>query len=175
MTAEQLLSHAGKGRTELVRGELVEMSPVGRKHSRLVVRLLSWMTPFVADRNLGEVGTEGGFILRRNPDTVRAPDVHFVLSSRLAAAAEDGFLEGAPDLAVEVLSPDDRAGDVQEKIREYLGAGAGLVFVVDPATQTVSVHHPSGDAHTYSGQDQVSSEDVLPGFSFRPADLFCVD
>lgn len=175
MTAEQLLEIAGRGRSELVRGELVEMSPVGRPHGRTVVRLGAWMAPFVSERKLGEVGTEQGFIVSRNPDTVRAPDLHFVSAVRLAKAADEGFFEGGPDLAVEVLSPDDRASEVQEKIREYFAAGARLVWVVDPRSETVTVHHSSGDAHVYSGKQEVTGEDVLAGFSFRPADLFHAD
>ncbi len=175
MTAEQLLSIAGKGRSELVRGELVEMAPLGRKHSRNVARLLSWMAPFVAERKLGEVGTEQGFVLSRNPDTVRAPDVDFVASERLRPANEDGFFEGAPDLAVEVLSPEDRASEVQEKISEYFAAGARLVFVADPRTQTVTAHHPSGTAQVFSGDQEVSLANVLPGFSFRVENLFRKD
>ena len=133
------------------------------------------MDSFVTERKLGEVGTEQGFILSRNPDTVRAPDVHFVSSERLRPANEDGFFEGAPDLAVEVLSPEDRASEVQEKIREYFSAGARLVLVADPRTETVTVHHPSGRAQVFSGEQEVPLEDILPGFSFRVANLFRKD
>ena len=175
MTAEQLLEIAGRGRSELVRGELVKMCAVGRPHSRIVLRLGRWMGAFVEERRLGEVGTEGGFTLSRDPDTVRAPDIHFVSAARLGPPDEQGFFEGAPDLVVEVLSPEDRASEVQEKVREYLAAGARLVLVVDPRNETVTAHHPSGAAQVYSGQQEVSGEDVLPGFSFRPADLFRLD
>ena len=144
MTAKQLLDISNEGRSELVRGELVRMSPVGRVHGRLVVRLLSWLGPFVSERKAGEVVTEVGFVLSRHPDTVRAPDGSFMSSARLGAPDDDGFYESAPDLAVEVLSPEDRPGKIQEKIREYLAAGT----------------------------DKVSANDLLPGFSFRPADLF---
>ena len=118
MTAEQLPESAGDRRTELVRGELVEMSPVGGPHSLIVLRLGSWLYSFVTQRKLGFAGTELGVILRRKPDTVRAPDLYFIAAARRVPAR--GFFDGAPDLAVEVVSPEDRASELQEKIREYL-------------------------------------------------------
>lgn len=175
VTAEQLPQIANGRRMELVRGELVEMTPVGRKHGRQVLLLASWLVPFVSSKNLGEFGTEVGFILQRNPDIVRAPDISLISSARRGSADEDGFYEGAPDLAVEVLSPGDTASEVQEKVREYLAAGARLVWLVDPKSQTVTAYYPSGDAHVYSGNDEVPGNDVLPGFSFRPFDLFKLD
>ena len=104
MTAEQLLGIAGSRRCELVRGELVEMSPVGKTHSWIVALLLSWMVSFVREHKLGRVGTELGFILARNPDVVRAPDICFVSAQRWKGTDPHGFFEGAPDLAVEVVS-----------------------------------------------------------------------
>ncbi len=175
ITAEQLMEIASDRRVELVRGELVEMSPVGLTHGALVVRLASWIQLFVAERKLGLVGSELGVILARNPDVVRAPDIAFISAARLPSRGREAFFEGAPDLAVEVLSPGDRAGAVQEKIREYLAAGTRLVLVADPQSQTVTAYRPSGDAHIYTGADEVSGESVLAGFSFRPADLFRLD
>lgn len=148
------------------------MSPVGLPHAFLAIRLGSWLDSFVSGKRLGRVASELGCVLFRNPDVVRAPDVCFISAARLMTAAQQGFFEGAPDLVVEILSPDDRASDVLEKVRQYLEAGARLVLVADPQTQTVSVHHPSGDAHVYSGTDEVSGGDAFPGFSFRPSDLF---
>ena len=173
MTAEQLPESAGDRRTELVRGELVEMSPVGGPHGRIVIRLGSRLDSFVSQRKLGAVATEFGVILRRKPDTVRAPDLCFIAAGR--TIPRRGFFQGAPDLAVEVVSPEDRASELQEKVREYLAAGSRLVWLVDPQSETVTVYRPSGDAHVYSGNEEVSGEPVLPGFSFRPADLFLLD
>ena len=172
MTAEQLLERAGNGRAELVRGELVELMPVGFLHSRLVGRLLSWILMFVDKHNLGAAGTELGVILRRDPDVVLAPDISFISRSRVEHPTSTRFFDGPPDLAVEVLSPDDRAGKTQEKIREYLQAGTRQVWIVDADSSTVTVYLPSGAAQVYSGKDEVPGGDVLPGFSFRPAELF---
>ncbi len=175
ITAEQLLEIAGDRRVELVRGELVEMPAVGLKHIRVVGVLVAWIVSFVTERKLGVAGPELGCILSRNPDVVRAPDIAFISAARLGSADPEGFFAGAPDLAVEVISPTDKVSEVQEKIREYLAAGARLVWLVDPRSETVTAYRPNGDAHVYSGNDEVPGEDVLPGFSFRPADLFCLE
>jgi Uma2 family endonuclease len=172
MTVEQLWELGDTRRTELVRVELIEMPPASGRHACLVARLIRWVDQYTTDRMLGEVGTQWGFILARDPDIVRGPDVAFVAAARLIGAGSEGFFAGAPDLAGEVLSPTDRASEVQAKTREYVAAGARLVWIIDPQTQTVTVHRPSGDAHVYAGDDQVTGEDVLPGFSFRCAELF---
>src|SRR5689334_431899 len=109
LTAETLSRSSENRRSELVQGELVEMSPVGRKHARAVVRLAGRLDAHVASRQLGEVSTELG---------------------------SDGYFNGAPDLAVEVMSPEDRASEVMVEVREYLGAGTRLVMRVDPRSET---------------------------------------
>ena len=175
MTAEQLLEMADSRRLELVRGELVELAPIGEEHWDIVGQLTHWIRAFVNERKLGRAGPELGCILSRNPDVVRAPDVAFISKTRLQPRRGKGFFAGAPDLAVEIISPADKAGEVQEKIHEYLASGTRLVWLVDPQSETVTAYYPSRDAHIYSGQEEVSGEDVLPGFSFRPADLFHLD
>ena len=175
VTAQQLLEMGSDTRFELVRGELVPMSPVGKDHGSLVALLLSWLVPFVRKTKLGWYGTERGFVLARDPDVVRAPDVYFLARAREVSTKGLGFYEGAPDLAVEVLSASDRASEVQIKVREYLAAGTPLAWVVDPWSKTVTVYHPSGDAHVYSGEQEVSGENVLPGFSFRCSELFVLE
>ncbi len=172
VTAEQLLEMAGDRRLELVRGEVVQMAPVGLDHIRIVGLLISWIVPFVRERQLGVAGPELGCVLARQPDLVRAPDIAFVSKARFSKQAGAKFFEGAADLAVEVVSPSDKASEMQQKIDEYLAAGTRLVWLVDPQSQTVTAYHPSGDAHLYRGNEPVPGEDVLPGFSFRPSDLF---
>ena len=175
MTAEQLLARAGNGRAELVYGELVELMPVGFLHSKLVVRILLWISAFLETHPLGTVGTELGMVLARDPDLVYAPDVCFIAKAREPAADSRRFFEGAPDLAIEVLSPDDRPGRRNAKIQAYLAAGTRLVWVVDPDNSTVTVHRPSAPAQVYSGQDEVTGEDVLAGFSFQVERLFQIN
>ena len=175
MTAEQFLQIADGRRCELVRGEVVEMSPVGRKHSWIVLLLGSWMVPYARRQKLGIVGTELGFILYRDPDIVRAPDLYFVSLARWGDLDANGFFEGAPDLAVEVLSPDDRASKVQEKVREYFGAGCSMVWIVDPDNRTVTVYPSANEARVLSGRQSVAAEALLPGFSFVAEELFRAD
>jgi len=175
VTAQQLLEMGSDARFELVCGELVPMSPIGKYHGHIVLRLGSWLVTFVEQRKLGWFGTERGFILARDPDVVRAPDVYFLARHREPPGKDLGFCDGAPDLAVEVLSPSDTASEVQVKVQEYLSAGTQLVWVVDPRSETVTAYHPSGKAHLYSGDQDVTGEEVLPGFSFRCRDLFEID
>lgn len=172
ITAEQLQEIAGDRHVELVRGEIVETSFPGMKHSVLAGRLLSLLGPFVRAAKLGIVGPELGVVLGRDPDTVRAPDVAFVAAGRISDPDQYGYYEGAPDLAVEILSPSDRPGEVLKKIGEYFAAGTSLVWVIDPRRQQVVVHHPDGRTQVYSGGQEVSGEDILPGFHFKPTELF---
>lgn len=114
-----------------------------------------------------------GFRLRRHPDTVRAPDAAFIAQDRLPAGRRHrGYFEGAPDLTVEVVSPEDRPAEVRAKVREWLEAGARLVWVLWPETRTVSVYPAHGDARDLGEADSLDGGDVLPGFSCRVGDLF---
>jgi Uma2 family endonuclease len=163
-TAEQLLHNPHIGRCELIRGELHMMSPSGAQHGRIAARLAMLIGSHVDAKHLGTFfGAETGFKLASEPDTVRAPDVAFVAADRPAAPAR-GFYPGAPDLAVEVLSPDDRPGYVREKVAEWLEAGAQAVWVVDPRDRTVTVHEPRRKAMRLGEADTLRGGSVLPGF-----------
>jgi Uma2 family endonuclease len=169
-TAEALLRAGDIGRCELVRGELLMMLPTGGRHAQVVMRIARVLAEFVERHGLGEMLTgEPGFVLARDPDTVRAPDVAFVRRGREIG---DSFVEGAPQLAVEVLSPGDRSGYVREKVAEWLEAGAEAVWVVDPKARTVAVHAAGGDTALLSQDDELSGGPVLPGFALPLAELF---
>src|ERR1035438_2841922 len=99
MTAEQLLERAGQGRSELIRGELVELMPVGRLHGKLVARILFWLMTFLEEHPLGSVSTEVGVLLTRDPDLVYAPDILFIAKERDREPDSTRFFQGAPDLA----------------------------------------------------------------------------
>ena len=123
---------------------------------------------------MGEVFAAGtGFLLRRDPDTVRAPDVAFVSSERLGTSeASSGFLERAPDLAVEVVSPSDSAAAVQSKVEDWLGAGTRLVWVVYPDTRSVTVYRSLNEAEVLSEPDALDGAPVLTDLAVPVSDLF---
>jgi Uma2 family endonuclease len=172
-TAEQLLDAPDLGRCELVRGELIKMTPAGFEHGRIVGLICTRLGSFVEQRGVGIVmGAESGFCIARNPDTVRAPDVAFLRSDRVPAARQSGFFEGAPDLAVEVRSPSDRASHTLAKVRDWLEAGCRAVWVVDPETRTVTVHRGENRVVTWKVSDWLNGQDVVPGFRLPVAELF---
>jgi Uma2 family endonuclease len=174
VTAEELERLPGDDyRYELVKGRVVRMSPVGWQHGKVVARLLLVLGKYLEQHTLGMVVTEVGFVLASNPDTVRAPDLAFIRQERLPAVDPRGFWRGAPDLAVEVLSPDDRAPEVEEKVDEYLQHGVTVVLVVDPHNESVSVHRRLAPPLALQGAHAVLEiGDVLPGFSATLASIF---
>lgn len=159
-------------RYELAEGRLIRMSPTGFEHSWLVARLMSLLGEHVRSRNLGFVGTELGVKLRSNPDTVRAPDVAFIKADRLPAARPKGFWTGPPDLAIEVLSPDDRAADIRAKTDEYLSAGVPLVVILHPDQASATIHRRDTAPITLRGTDDLDLADVVPGFRCQVKDVF---
>lgn len=172
-TAEQLARLPDdECRYELVEGRLRRMSPVGGVHGMLVLRLGAAIAAWVAERDLGVVMTETGFVLERNPDTVRAPDLAFVHASRIPpTGVPAGYWPGAPDLVAEILSPGDRRTEMRAKVRDYLRSGVRLVWVIDPVARACTVSRslsaiPGRVQHTLDG------EDVLPGFSCSLPQLF---
>jgi Uma2 family endonuclease len=172
VTAEELLLTSRN--FELVRGELVPVTPAGREHGVLSAYLALELTLFVRAHQLGRIYTDGvGYTLFRNPDTVRGPDVSFVSRDREATLKSvRGFIPGAPDLAVEVRSPDNTLAELSVKANEYLEAGARMVWIVDPPTRTVQVMRPGRPAVTLSLDDVLDGGDVLPGFSLPVSRLF---
>jgi len=175
VTAEQLLRMPRDGRRyELIQGELKTMSPTGQEHGAVIFRLAELLGPCIRKHALGFASAgDPGFILARDPDTVRAPDLAFIRKERLAAnPAGPAFWRGAPDLAVEVVSPNDTLHEVDEKARAWLEAGVTLVWVVNPAWRTVTVYRPGPDPETLSRDDELDGRDVLPGFRCRVADIF---
>jgi len=168
MTAEELLRlNLPNKRTELVRGVLVVREPAGYQHGDVAMRLAAAIFTHVQARGLGRVfAAETGFTLARKPDTVRAPDVAFISTARLPDPPPRGFAELAPDLAVEVLSPDDRPGEVLAKVADWLNAGARLVWVVDPVRVLARVYRADGSESILDDPDALRGEDVLPGFEY---------
>ncbi|MCC6123790.1 MAG: Uma2 family endonuclease [Pirellulales bacterium] len=173
ITAEEIFQLPNLGRCELIRGELFRMAPAGSEHGGIIRNLTVFLGTFVKKRKLGKIfGAETGFYIHRNPDTVRAPDVAFVRSERLSEKLPKGFFEGAPDLAVEVLSPDDRPGYVQAEIRDWLDAGCLAVWIVDPDHETVTIYEKARDVVVFHRNDNLTGKRVLPGFSVPASEIF---
>ena len=174
-TAEELLHLPTTGRRlELVKGKVYEMPPAGGRHGSVAMRIGVVLGSYVRANNLGETfAAETGFVLRRDPDTVRAPDAAFVAEGRLPEGElPGGFLELAPDLAVEVVSPDDTRREVREKALDWIRAGCQLVWVIDPGRRSVTEYRSVDDVRELSENDSLDGGDVIPGFSTEIRDLF---
>ena len=167
MTAEDLLHlNLPNKRTELVRGVLVVREPAGYTHGRVAMNVAMKLGTHVEHGGAGQLfAAETGFTLARKPDTVRAPDVAFVRRDRLLDPATRGFPDLAPDLVVEVLSPDDRPGEVLAKVADWLSAGTRLVWVIDPERRAARVYRADGSQSFIREHESLVGEDVLPGFS----------
>lgn len=162
----------GRRRYELVRGWLVEMTPVGPRHGQIASRIDTLLRQFAEAHELGETMVETGFCLECRPDTVRAPDVSFLSTERLPSEDHEGFVPGVPDLAVEIISPSERDFDVQAKVMDYLTHGTRLVWVVRPDQRTVTVYRPDGTAQVLRETATLDGEDVVPGFAPSVSKLF---
>jgi Uma2 family endonuclease len=174
VTAEQLerMPHDDY-RYELVQGRLIRMSPVGAMHGAVTAALLTMLRQHAKARNLGAVWTEVGFKLAVNPDTVRAPDVAFVARDRIQRSGiPKGFWRGAPDLAVEVLSDDDRPSEVRSKIHEYLTHGVPVVLVIDPDANTLVVHRRLSPSLTLTIDDTLDLADIVDDFRCSVREIF---
>lgn len=174
MTADEFARVAGSTRAELMYGRMVEMAPASYQHGRCVGLIHGFLFQFVYPNQLGALfGAETGFIINAE-NNVRAPDVAFISAERLSRMAEpEGYLVGAPDLAVEVVSKYDTARMVREKVNEWLAAGTRLVWVVDPKKKTVTVHDGvSNVVSILTIDDTLGGGLVLPGFACPIAKLF---
>lgn len=175
LTAEDLWGIGDDGyRYDLIRGELHRMAPDGGEHGEIGVTIAALLLAHVRPRRLGAVfGADTGFILARIPDTLLAPDVAFVHADRLPPRDQRiGFLELAPDLAVEIISPSERSGDVAEKVEIYLAAGVRMVLVVEPRLKTMTVHALGQPPRILHENDDFDGGDVLPGFCVPVAEMF---
>ena len=156
---------------ELVGGQVVELTPPGIRHGVLALRVGQRLNEHVVGGDLGLVTVDAGFVLSTDPPTVRGPDVAVVLHPRVPSPLPVAFFPGPPDLAVEVLSPDDRPAEVAAKVSDYFRAGTGAVWVIDPQHQTLTAHTGRGAA-TYRREETLRGEPPLPEFELRLAELF---
>ncbi len=168
LTAQDLLRLGGDDvRRELISGRVIERPPHGGAHGEIAGRIYRLVAEHVQRAGGGKVVVgDVGFVLNvpGDPERVRAPDVAFISTGRLPGGRlPEGFMVGAPDLAVEVLSPSDATLDVQQKVRDYLDAGGRLLWLVAPQARTVMVYRADGSARLLREQDTLDGEGVLPG------------
>ena len=174
-TASELYAMPKDGfRYELVRGELRQMSPSGSEHGAIIINVSLLIAQHVKSNDLGVCfGAETGFKIASDPDTVRAPDLSFVSRERIPESGiPKKFWPGAPDLAVEVVSPADTRGEVKEKIEDWLGAGARAVWIVNPKRRGVEVYRSTTHVMRLSESDELDGGEVVPGFRCKVSEIF---
>jgi len=166
MTADELQHvYIPDKQVQLVRGVLVVRELPGLRHARVAADLTFRLSVHVHQADLGQVLAEAGFKLASDLDTVRGPDVAFITRDRLPDPEPAGFADFAPDLAVEVISPGDRAGEILAKVADWLSAGTRLVWVIDPARRVARVYRTDGTERILSVDESLDGEDVVPGFT----------
>lgn len=170
------LSHRDTGdedkQYELDEGVLIEMSPTGDGHGIVAAELLRLIANHVDANDLGDItAAETGFILSTDPDIVRAPDVGFVEKNRVKPITGK-YYAIAPDMAVEVVSPGDRASQIRRKAAQYLKAGTRLIWFVYPDSKLVDIYRPGKPTATIEIDGELDGEDVLPGFRLSVKDVF---
>jgi len=173
MTAEELIRLPDDGlRHELIKGEHLTMPPPGEEHGAVTMNLSILMGHYVRSQHLGRMyAAETGFKLESDPDTVMAPDIAFIRRERVGPLSKRYF-GGAPDLVVEVLSPDDRKRKVEDKTSRWLALGALAVWLVDPKTRTVDLRFADGRQELLTVEDELTGDDIIPGFHCRVAEIF---
>jgi Uma2 family endonuclease len=174
VTGEELLAMGDIGPCELIEGRIVRMSPTGLAHGDYEGNFFEQLKTFVRRESLGKVVVgEVGIYVRRNPDTVRGADVAFISNERYAQRKQaEGFLDVAPDLIVEIMSPNDRWSEVMQKLRDYFAIGVRLVWVADPADRTVYAYRSLTKVQEFTASDTLTGDEVLPGFGVPVAQLF---
>jgi Uma2 family endonuclease len=174
ITGEELLEMGDIGPCELIEGRIVAMSPTSDLHGGYESNFDEHLKAYVRRHRLGKVRVgEVGIFIRRNPDTVRGADVIFISNERYARRQhKSGFLDVAPDLVVEIMSPDDRWQDVNEKLRDYFSIGVRLVWVGNPAEPAVYAYRSLTDVRRFGPEEALTGDEVLPGFSVPVAALF---
>ncbi len=176
ISGEVLFQMGDTARVELVQGEIIRMSPTGYKHGKIENVVARLIDTFVTERNLGMVMVgEVGIYTRRDPDTVRGMDVAYISHERLAQVKSQSFLDVAPELVVEVLSPGDSWQGVMDKLEEYFDIGVSIVWIVDPNKQVVYVYLSLTDVARYEVGETLTGEDVLQEFHVEVGALFGIE
>jgi Uma2 family endonuclease len=174
ITGEELARMGCFGPCELIDGRIVPVTPRGSDHGRVEMNTSRVLAGFVRPRRLGKVlAGEVGIFTQRNPDRVRAADLLFISNERYARrSSASGYLDVAPELVVEILSPGDSLMEMMQKLREYFAVGVKLVWVLDPGAQTVYTYRSVTDVRELREPDRLTGDDVLPGIDVPVVTLF---
>jgi Uma2 family endonuclease len=173
-SAEEFANLSDSKGYELVDGHIKEKG-MGAQSSRIAVALSAALNSYLEARALGDLfDSECGYqCFSQRPNLVRKPDISFVKSGRLPNdQLPPGWIRVAPDLAIEVVSPNETAEEINAKIEDYLGAGVRLIWVISPATRTVHIYRLNGSTARLRESDDLDGEDVIPGFRYRVEQLF---
>jgi Uma2 family endonuclease len=171
MTAEELLElPRGRFCYELIEGELKQIAPAGHDHGRIIMEMTVPLGQYVKNAKLGKVyAAETGFKIKSNPDTVIAPDITFISQERVEAVGRaKGYWEGSPDLAVEVISPNDIVSEVEEKVQ------ARQVWIISPKLRTITIYRSFSDVTTLTERDILDGGQAMPGFNIPVIDIFAI-
>ena len=175
LTAEAMFATSSTlGRAELLDGELIRMSPAGFEHGSIALKLAWPIARYVEEHQLGIVcAAETGFLLKRNPDTVRAPDLAFVSQARVDRVGPvKGYWPGCPDLVAEVVSPHDIDSEVQEKALAWIEAGCRIVWIVDPKLKHVTEYRSETTIRVFTVKDRLAASDVFGDWFIEIGKLF---
>jgi Uma2 family endonuclease len=173
ISGEELLRRPDLGPCELVNGRVIPLPPTEPTHGTIEGNIGSELRAWARPMGKGKVSFgDAGIYIRRNPDTVRAPDVFFVSSERYALYGGSGYLNVAPELVVEVLSPSDCWSDVMDKIEDYFSAGINRVWVADPKLRRTSTYRSPTEVQHFHEGETLTDEELLPGFSLDVSEVF---
>jgi Uma2 family endonuclease len=175
ISGDELFGMTERGRCELIEGEVITMSPTGSTHGIIEGNLFAELKAFCRKNRRGQamVG-EVGIYIRRNPDTIRAADVLYISNERYAQRQSTGFLDVAPELVAEVLSPEDRWSEVMRKLQDYFEAGVLRVWVADPVSQSIFAYSSLTQVERFTAADTLTDESLLPGLTVAVADVFAL-
>lgn len=173
MSGEELFRRPDLGPCELVNGRVIPLAPTGHGHGLIEARLTARLVVYGEESGRGEVlGGEVGIYIRRDPDTVRGADIVFISKERLARCQSSSYLDVAPELVVEVRSPEDRWSEIQEKLAEYFSIGVGRVWVLDPKARCILAYRSLTEVLRFDAGQILTDEELLPGFRLSLSDLF---
>ena len=157
---------------EISSGELITLPPAKSLHSRTALIVMKLLQQYLSQYLGSEAIPEAGYVLSRDPLTIRQPDLSVLNTERIRSTAPDNYFEGAPELAIEIVSPSDSAEDLEIKVRQYLQAGAQQVWILYPKSQDVHVYSPGGPLKVLESRETLEGGATLPGFAVKVSDLF---